>query len=120
MRGAAGQPTRPYVLSLINAGTTLRLTIGSLDFDDALEAPSTLTYRIDNLTDALNLVPTTSIPTPGTETTLTIAASVNVMSYNWRDTQLNQVTFTATYADGSQVVEVICYEVCAVAQAVAQ
>lgn len=114
MRLSAGQPTLPYPEEVMQANQTLRIDVTSLDFDDVLEAPTALTYRIDNLTDAINLVPETNIPTPGTETTLTISAAVNVMTRQYRDSQLNQVVFTATYADGSSVQKVVPYQLNAV------
>lgn len=117
MRLQQGQPVRPYAQHEYDEGQTVRIDITSLDWDDELEAPTTLTYRVDNLTDAVNVVPTTSIPTPGTTSVLTIAASVNAMYTNWRDQQLMQVVFTATYADGSQVPQIGVYQLNRIYQA---
>lgn len=117
MRIQAGQPVRPYIMHEVDAGNTLRMDLTSLDFDDELEAPSTLQYRIDNLTDNVNAVPLTTIATPGTTTSLTIAASVNAMYSNWRDLQLMQVTFLATFADGSQAQTVELYQLNRIYQA---
>lgn len=117
MRAWSGQPPRPYVEHRINAGNDIKIDITSLDFDEALEAPSSLRYRIDNLTDRLVITQWTAIPTPGTETTLTISAATNAMSTQTKDRQLNQVTFEATYADGTKCKDTLVYELCAVYEA---
>lgn len=110
MRLTAGQPVRPYVMHEVDIGNTLEIDITSLDFDNAKEAPSTLQYRIDNLTDVVVVRDWTTINTPAEVTTLTIPASLNVMYTTYRDTQLMQVTFKATYADGSQAQAVGVYQ----------
>lgn len=110
MRLQAGQPVRPYAMHRVQIGNTVRIDITSLDWDGAKEAPSTLEYRIDNLTDIVVAQNWTGIVSPQEVTTLTIAASVNVMYAQYRDVQLMQVTLRATYADGSQVEEVCLYE----------
>ncbi len=109
MRLIAGQPVRPFKLKDITVGNTLRLSIESLDFDNELEAPSSMRYRIDNLTNLVVVTEWTSIPTPGTSTTLTISAATNVMSYQGVDQQMNQVTIEATYADGTKALWVGAY-----------
>lgn len=117
MRLQQGQPVRPYAQHEVNEGNPVRIDITSLDFDDELQAPTTLTYRIDNLTDNVAAVAWTNIPTPAVTTTLTIAASVNAMYSNWRDQQLMQVTFLATYADGTQCQSLGLYQLNRIYQA---
>lgn len=110
MRLQAGQPVRPYAMHYVQAGNPVRLEITSLDFDNSREAPTFLQYRIDNLTDIVVIQEWTEIPTPAETTTLTIAGSVNQMTWPYRDTQLNQVTILASYADGSQAQMNACYQ----------
>lgn len=110
MRIQAGQPVMPYAMQYVAAGNSVRIDLTSIDFDDELEAPTTLQYRIDNLTDNVNAVQLTSIPTPGTTSVLTISATVNQMYSNWRDLQLMQVTFIATFADGTQAQQTGVYQ----------
>lgn len=98
-------PVRPYAFTpqqQIPFGNSLQIEITSLDFDEQKEAPSTLQYRIDNLTNSVAVVDWTTIVTPLEVTTLTISAVTNAM-YVQQDKQLMQITFRATYADGSQV-----------------
>ena len=111
MRLQAGQPVRPYVQHEINAGNPVRIEITSLDWDNELEAPSALRYRIDNLSDVVVVQDWTTINTPATKTTLTIAGTLNAIYSLWRDKQLNQVTFEATYADGTQQIDTACYQI---------
>lgn len=110
MRIFAGQPVRPYQMHRAYEGNAVRIDIRSLDFDNEPEAPSTLQYRIDNLTDAVAVQDWTSVNTPGENSTVTISAATNQMYTNYRDTQLMQVTFKATYSDGTQAQVIGCYE----------
>lgn len=111
-----GQPVRPYRAPEVNAGSSIEVDYSSRDPDGVLEAPTVLRYRIDNLTDALVVLEWTNVNTPGTEGSVSIGASLNAMSRTFRDRQLNQVTFEATYASGSKVQQLAHYQLCAVYQ----
>lgn len=117
MRSASGQPPRPYAQHTINAGNDILIDITSLDFDEVLEAPVSMRYRIDNITNRVAITQWTSIVAPGEETTLTISAATNAMSNQSQDRQLNQVTLEATYADGTIAKDTVCYELCAIYEA---
>ncbi len=117
MRAFSGQPVRPYVEHIIDAGNDIRIDITSLDFDESLEAPSSMRYRIDNLTDRIVITQWTNIPGATEETELLISAATNAMSTQNKDRQLNQVTIEATYADGTKAKDTLCYELCAVYEA---
>jgi hypothetical protein len=111
-----GLPVRPYYVSPVNAGSACVIEYSSRNLDNELEAPSTLEYRIDNLTDSIVIAEWASIPTPGTTGEVVISAEQNAMSYQYRDKQLNQVMFRATYANGQQVKSAAYIEVCALFQ----
>lgn len=117
MRSWTGKPPRPYAEHIINAGNDIQIAIRSLDFDEALEAPSSMRYRIDNLTDRFVITQWTTIASPAEEKTITISAATNAMSTATKDRQLNQVTIESTYADGTKAKETVCYELCAVYEA---
>lgn len=85
----------------------------SRNLDNELEAPETLEYRIDNLTDSIVIATWAAIPDPGETGELVISAATNEMSYQYRDKQLNQVTFKATYTNGQQVQSAAYIELCA-------
>ena len=109
-------PVRPFYEATVNAGSSCQADYSSRNLDNVLEAPTTLEYRIDNLTDSQVILNWTSVPTPGTTGSVAIPASLNAMTRTFRDKQLNQVTFRATFADGSQVQSMGYYELCAVFQ----
>jgi hypothetical protein len=109
-----GQPTRPGKVCPVNSGSSCRVDYSSRDVDNALEAPSALRYRIDNLTDSRVVLDWTTVETPATEGSVTIPASLNAMTEQFRDRQLNQVTFEATYANGDKERNMAYYELCAV------
>jgi hypothetical protein len=115
-RAIGGQPTRPYRDFEVNAGSDCWLELTFLDRNGALQVPATLSYRIDNLTDCVIVQGDTAV-TAGLASSmeLNIPASVNVMAYNWRGSQLNQVKVTATYADGSTETAVFVYELIGIA-----
>lgn len=110
MRIQAGQPVLPYAMHRAYAGNSVQIFIRSLDFDHEPEAPATLQYRIDNLTDAVSVIDWTSVNTPSENSSITISADTNQMYTDWRDSQLMQVTFKATFEDGTQAQVIGCYE----------
>ena len=71
---ARGQPVRPYLLGYVNEGQTCFLDLTHLNADQELEAPSSLRYRIDNLTDNRNVLAWTSVGTPASENTATASS----------------------------------------------
>lgn len=115
-RSLAGQPTRPYRDYQVNAGSDCWLELTFVDRTGALHVPTTLSYRIDNLTDNAVILGNTAV-TVGLASSMeiNIPASINVMTYNWRGSQLNQVKVTATYADGSTETRVFVYELIGIA-----
>lgn len=119
-RTAAGLPVRPYqgfTGEQVNANNSLRAVISSRDFDNQPEAPTLLEYRLDNMTDNVVVTDWTTIVSPDETTELTLTPTQNAMYTTWRDTQLMQLTFRATYSDGTQARVVQPYELCAIAQA---
>lgn len=109
-----GQPTRPGKQVPVNAGSSCQVDYSSRDVDNVLEAPASMRYRVDNLTDSVVVVDWTNVPTPGTEGSVTISAALNAMTREFRDRQLNQVTFEATYDNGDKTRSMAYYELCAV------
>lgn len=114
MRIPTGRPVRPFVDYMIDAGNDIRIDVTSLDFHDVLEAPTSMRYRIDNLTDRVAITDWTAISSPAESTSLSISAATNAMSNTTSDRQLNQVTFEANFADGTKAKDIVCYELCRV------
>lgn len=109
-------PVRPFYVAPVNAGSSCVIDWSSRNLDNELEAPATLEYRIDDLTDSVVVQTWTEIADPDTTGQLVISADTNVMQYQYREKQLNQVTFRATYANGQQIQSMAYYELCAVFQ----
>src|SRR5262245_20562659 len=109
-----GLPVQPFdVHDPVNAGASSTATFTWLNSDQELEAPSTLRYRIDNLTDYLPIVAWTSVGSPAGGTEIAITPSQNAMSTTWRDRQLMQVTAEAVMADGTTQRKLYVYDLIA-------
>ena len=117
MKSFQGLPPRPFAEFTVNAGNDIRIDVRSLDFDEEQEAPSSMRYRIDNVTDRLVIRDWTAVSSPAEQTSITVSAALNAMSTQTRDRQLNQVTIEATYVDGTKCKDTVCYELCAVYEA---
>lgn len=109
-----GQPTRPGKVSPVNSGSSCDIEYSSRDTANELEAPTALRYRVDNLTDSVVVLEWTAVETPDLEGSVTISAALNGMTRQYRDRQLNQVTFEATYANGDVARSAAYYELCAI------
>ena len=113
-RGVAGAPVRPYAQFVVNAGNACWLDLVFLDRFNNLATPTTVSYRIDNLTTDDVVLQDTTASSPASSMTLTIPASLNTINSDIGQTsQINQVLVTATFADGSQSKEVFIYELIA-------
>ena len=109
-------PVRPFYGAQVNAGSSCVIDWSSRNLDNELEAPTVLEYRIDDLTDSVVILGWTEIAEPSTTGQLVISAATNDMQYQYREQQLNQVTFRATYANGQQIQSMAYYTLCAVFQ----
>ena len=97
MRIAAGQPVRPFLQAYTNAGNTWRQRIVNYGRDGIPVAPSSLRYRVDDLTNVATMLEWTTVNTPAAQQTLTIPASVNQMGWPYRDYQQCQISVERTY-----------------------
>lgn len=110
----SGLPVRPFKGPPVNAGTTVLVDYSCRNPANELEEPTALRYRVDNLTDVVVVQDWQAVADPTTEGSITIDASLNGMTRQFRDRQLNQVTVEATFASGAKVVELAAYQLCAV------
>lgn len=114
-RSVGGQPTTPYPDFNAKAGTDVWLPLTFIDRNGVPEVPVTLTYRVDDLTNALLVQDTTSVTPTGSSMELNFPGAMNILNYGWRGTQLNQILVTATFADGSVDKEIFILELDAIA-----
>ena len=111
-------PVLPKKIETIEAGSYFQVPYLSRDRALALEALTTLRYRIDNLSDGEVVTDWTNVSSPGSSGTITIPGSTNVISRSWRNRQINQVTLEKTTATGV-IQETVVYEIAAVTQGAA-
>lgn len=110
----SGVPVRPYKKQIANAGSAVTVGWNSRDADLDAVTLASARYRIDNLTDSLVIQDWTAIDTPAAKGTITIPASTNAMSRDYRDRELRQVTFELTDGGGNVTQQLRYYELCAV------
>ena len=113
--GVAGRPTRPYPSFTINAGSDCWLELTFIDVSNNPVLPTSFSYRIDNLTTDTVVLQDTPVTVISTVIDINIPGSLNTISnYLGQASQLNQVSTTTVYPDGSTDVEVFVYEICTV------
>lgn len=112
-----GMPALPFDRHPpVMAGASSTAEFVWLNADKIPEAPASLRYRVDNLSDYRSLVPWTAVDDPQAETTITIPPGVNAMTHQWTDRQWMQVTAEATMDDGSVQLQLWVYELIAQVQ----
>src|SRR5690606_14639190 len=79
-----------------------------------LTAIESLRYRVDDLTDSVNIKAWTDVSEPGSQGAIVIPASLNGMTRQYRDKELRQVTLEYTFADGTVQQKLAFYELYAV------
>ena len=112
-RGLSGQPVLPYIDYRSYAGADIFLDLTFLDHAGVLQTPTSLNYRLDDLTNALVMVPQTSVTPTGSTQTLQIPGSVLQMSKTWQGSQVCQIILTAVLPDTSTIKAVTILELCA-------
>lgn len=114
-RAISGQPTRPYRDSEVNQGSDCWLELTFVDRNGLLQVPTSVTMRIDDLTNNVVVMGNTALGSLASSMEVNVPGAVNTLSYNWQGSQVNQVKLTAVYSDGSTETEVVIYEIIAIA-----
>jgi hypothetical protein len=114
-RGVAGSPVRPYAQFVSNYGSDVWLTITFLDVNGNVVTPSTISYRIDSLTNSGVVLGDTPIAVPASTITINVPGALNIFLTDiGQSSQLNQLTVTATYVGGAIQKQVFMYEIIAI------
>jgi len=113
-RGLSGQPILPYVDYRSYQGADVFIDLTFLDHNGTPVTPSTLKYQIDDLTNAVNVVPSTSVSVSSSTKTIQIPGSQLQMTHNWQGSEIFQIWFTATLPDSSTVQSVAILELLAI------
>jgi len=102
-------PVQPYRQFIRNEGTAILLDLTHLDKDGALDTPTAVSYRIDDLTSVKEVLDWTSINTPSSTNTITITAAQNAINSRSQEKELRQVTVNATDSTGTVVQDIFIY-----------
>lgn len=94
-RGLSGQPTLPYVDYRSYAGADVFIDLTFLDHFGVLAVPTSLNYRIDDLTNAVTVVPQTTVTVTGSTQTIQIPGATLQMTHEWQGSEIFQILFTA-------------------------
>jgi len=113
-RGLSGQPILSYVDYRSYQGADVFIDLTFLDHTGTPITPSTLKYQIDDLTNAVNVVPQTSVSVSSSTKTIQIPGSQLQMTHNWQGSEIFQIWFTATLPDTSTVQSVAILELLAI------
>lgn len=116
MRGLSGQPSAPHQLGSQNAGSSLKLEITCLDDEDQPFAPATMTYRIDNLSCNLEMLPWTGIVDPAAVQNIIIPVAINTIVRQWDDFETLQVTVAITSVEGETQQQIFVYQLTNISQ----
>lgn len=109
-----GQPNLPYTDYRVYAGTDAFFELTFLDRNQNLVQPTAITWRMDDLTNALPMVGVTSVTPTGSTQELQIPAASLVMSKPSQGSQICQIWITAVLPDGTTANQVGILEIVAV------
>lgn len=102
-RGLGGQPTLPYTDFRSYAGADVFIDLAFLDYTGAPVTPTSLVYQIDDLTNAVNIIPATNVVVTGTAQTIQIPGAKLQMTRFWQGSEIFQILMTAVLPGGSTV-----------------
>jgi len=98
-RGLSGQPILPYVDYRSYQGADVFIDLTFLDHAGNLVVPTSFKYQVDDITNAVNVIPQTSVTVAASTYTLQIPGSRLVMTHNWQGSEIFQIWMTATWID---------------------
>lgn len=98
-RGLGGQPGLPYTDYRSYAGADIFIDLNFLDHTGSPVTPSSLVYQIDDLTNAVNIIPATSVPVTGSAQTLQIPGARLQMTHFWQGSEIFQIKMTMIFID---------------------
>lgn len=96
------KPVLPYRKEEFNEGADVDLDLTHLDKTNALVTPSTLKYRIDDLTNNRQVLDWTDVSTPSSTNTITTTGAQNAKYSKSQPRELRQVTVYAVDSNGKK------------------
>lgn len=103
------KPVAPHLVKEFNENNTVILDVTHLNKSKALVTPSTVSYRIDDLTNNRVVLDWTSVSTPGSTNTITITKAQNALYNYTRDKETRQVTVNAVDSSGNASYDTFIY-----------
>ena len=103
------RPTNPFKGQDFNEGSTVFLELTNLNKNKVLAAPTTLQYRLDDLTNAREVTDWTTVATPATTNTIELTPTQNTLNGRGQKKELRQVTTKTTDSSGSVVQVIFTY-----------
>lgn len=93
-------PVLPSIKDEVNEGSAFDLELTHLDKTKTKTIPTTLDYRIDDLTNDREVLDWTNISTPGSTNTITITGTQNTLAGRNQGVELRQITTRTTDSSG--------------------
>ncbi len=100
-----GQPNLPYADVRQYAGGDSFIDMTFLDHTQTAVVPTSIIWQLDDLTNAINMIPQTTVPGGSLPTlagqvyTLQIPGAQMQMTYPWQGSQICQLSIAATALD---------------------
>jgi hypothetical protein len=92
-RGLSGQPVLPYVDYRSYQGMDVFIDLTFLDHFGNLAVPVSLSYQVDDITNAVNVIPVTVVAVTGSTQTIQIAGALLQLTHNWQGSEIFQIVF---------------------------
>jgi hypothetical protein len=105
----SNKPIRPYKAFPKNESSTVLLNLTHLDSSKVLAAPTTLTYRIDDLTNNRQVLDWTTVATPGTTNTVTVTPAQNALYNRTIPQELRQITVKTVDSSSNETLDIFHY-----------
>ena len=101
----------PSIRRVIDEGGTLLLDLTHKDAGGALAAPTSLSYRIDDLTNDREILDWTAVATPASKNTITITATQNTLQDRNEPYEVRQITTRVVDSLGNPDPKAFAYKV---------
>lgn len=113
-RGLSGQPVLPYVDYRSYAGADVFIDLTFLDHTGVLVTPTSLSYQVDDMTNAINVIPATVVAVTGSTQTVQIAGALLQLTHNWQGSEIFQIIWKMVLSGPSTVYAVSILELLAI------
>lgn len=104
-------PNVRSIKQVVNEGSAVQLTVDHRNESGTLEAPATLYYRVDDLTNEREILDWTAVSTPASSNTITITGTLNALQDREEPFEVRQITTLATTSGGFPDQEYFLYKV---------